>query len=118
MSVRRLRAPLSPPEFRQPAPQSAMSPTPDLENELETLQGRVPRTVACLLRWLRQPFSRLVRIPIGIVLVLCGLLGFLPILGFWMVPLGLAVIAIDVPFLRPPLAHLLAYINRKWKKAD
>jgi hypothetical protein len=37
----------------------------------------------------------------------------LPILGFWMVPLGLALLAVDVPFLRGPLGRLLAYINRK-----
>ena len=95
-----------------------MSPPPNLENELERLEGRVPRKLARSLRWLREPSSRLVRFPIGIVLVLCGLLGFLPILGFWMVPLGLAVIAIDVPFLRPPIARLLGYINRKWKGAE
>jgi hypothetical protein len=33
----------------------------------------------------------------GVVLVLCGFVGFLPILGFWMVPLGLLVLSIDIP---------------------
>jgi hypothetical protein len=42
-----------------------------------------------------------------------GFLGFLPILGFWMVPLGLALIAIDVPFLRGPLAAALGMVSRK-----
>jgi hypothetical protein len=37
----------------------------------------------------------------------------LPVLGFWMVPLGLALLAIDVPFLRGPFVRLLAFINRK-----
>jgi len=37
----------------------------------------------------------------------------LPVLGFWMVPLGLALLAVDVPFLRGPLGRLLACINRK-----
>lgn len=27
-----------------------------------------------------------------------GVLGFLPILGFWMFPLGMAFIALDLPF--------------------
>ena len=31
----------------------------------------------------------------GIALIFGGVLGFLPILGFWMIPLGLAVIALD-----------------------
>jgi len=37
---------------------------------------------------------------IGLILVFMGLLGFLPILGFWMIPLGLAVLATDVPPLK------------------
>jgi len=47
-------------------------------------------------------------------LIVSGIVGtFLPILGFWMVPLGLALLAIDLPFLRPPLTRILAFINRK-----
>ena len=46
------------------------------------------------------PASRLARMGIGIVLILFGFLGFLPILGFWMVPLGLIVLSVDVPFVR------------------
>ena len=42
--------------------------------------------------------------------------GGLPILGFWMLPLGLALLAIDVPFLRRPMARLLAFINGKLAK--
>ncbi len=37
------------------------------------------------------------RIAVGAGLVIGGLFGFLPVLGFWMIPLGLAVIFIDVP---------------------
>jgi len=40
---------------------------------------------------------------LGIVLIASGILGFLPILGFWMIPLGLALLATDVP----PLRHWL-----------
>lgn len=40
------------------------------------------------------PFG--VRSVLGVLLVFGGLLGFLPVLGFWMIPLGIAVIAIDV----------------------
>jgi hypothetical protein len=32
-----------------------------------------------------------------------------------MVPLGLAILAQDVPFLRPPLARAFAWINRRWQ---
>ena len=42
------------------------------------------------------PGSRILRIALGIALVIGGLLGFLPILGFWMLPLGLFVLSIDL----------------------
>ena len=50
----------------------------------------------------------------GIALILGGIVGFLPILGFWMVPLGFLVLAIDVPFVRPPLIKLLDWVELKW----
>jgi hypothetical protein len=46
------------------------------------------------------PASRIARIAIGSVLVLCGFLGFLPVLGFWMIPVGLLVLSVDVPVVR------------------
>ena len=46
------------------------------------------------------PGSRLFRISLGILLCVGGLLGFLPILGFWMVPLGLLILSVDLPFAR------------------
>jgi len=53
------------------------------------------------------------RIPLAIGLMIGGLFGFLPVIGFWMLPLGLALLAIDLPFLRRPLARFMAFINRK-----
>ncbi|PZO74552.1 MAG: hypothetical protein DI629_18240 [Mesorhizobium amorphae] len=41
------------------------------------------------------PRSRKARIAIGCGLVFGGVLGFLPILGFWMVPLGLLVLSYE-----------------------
>jgi hypothetical protein len=46
------------------------------------------------------PRSRILRIIIGVALILSGLLGFLPVLGFWMIPLGLLVLSIDLPIVR------------------
>ena len=47
-------------------------------------------------RWVPPGFRWLA----GLVLVLLGLLGFLPVLGFWMVPLGILVAAMDIGPLR------------------
>jgi len=46
------------------------------------------------------PQSRLLRITIGVALIFGGILGFLPVLGFWMVPLGLIVLSHDLAFVR------------------
>ena len=65
-----------------------------------------------------QSGGRAVCIPAGIALTAGGLVGFLPIVGFWMVPLGLAALAQDVPVMRPPLARLLRKVNGKRKPPD
>jgi hypothetical protein len=46
------------------------------------------------------PGSPLARIVIGSLLLLGGLLWFLPVLGLWMIPLGLLVLSIDLAFAR------------------
>ena len=46
------------------------------------------------------PRSRLVRLFIGVALISGGLLGFLPVLGFWMIPIGLLVLSVDLPIVR------------------
>jgi hypothetical protein len=51
-----------------------------------------------------------VRSLLGLLFLVGGTLGFLPILGFWMVPAGLALIALDLPPLR---RRLLAWIDRQ-----
>ena len=49
---------------------------------------------------LKLPESRLLRTLIGVLLIFGGILGFLPVLGFWMVPLGLLVLSHDSHFVR------------------
>jgi hypothetical protein len=46
------------------------------------------------------PKSRIARISTGVALLFGGFLGFLPILGFWMFPLGLLVLSQDVAIVR------------------
>ena len=56
------------------------------------IRGRVARALVRVRRTL-PPGTRL---PVGIVLIGGGMLGFLPVLGFWMLPLGVGVAALDV----------------------
>ena len=46
------------------------------------------------------PRSRLIRMALGLALIVGGLLGFLPVLGFWMIPLGLLILSVDLPIVR------------------
>ena len=38
-----------------------------------------------------------VRTLVGIALMIGGVFGFLPILGFWMIPTGVAILSLDFP---------------------
>src|SRR4051812_15951953 len=61
------------------------------------LEHEVPGKVARVLRSLRHPDSRWIRIPVGFLLILGGIFSILPFLGIWMLPLGLLLIAYDIP---------------------
>jgi hypothetical protein len=49
---------------------------------------------------------------LGCLLIIGGSLGFLPILGFWMVPLGLLVLAVDFPIARRIKRRLEVWLGR------
>lgn len=67
---------------------------------------------------LNLPGSRILRIGIGVALILGGCLGFLPVLGFWMVPLGLLVLSIDFAIARRWRRRLeIWWGNRKAERA-
>ena len=66
-------------------------------------------------RELRLPQSRTIRVGLGILLIGGGLLGFLPVLGFWMIPLGLLVLSIDIPIVRRWRRRLTLWWHRDRK---
>ncbi|EKF17860.1 hypothetical protein NA2_15369 [Nitratireductor pacificus pht-3B] len=59
------------------------------------------------------PRSRLARIAGGIGLVILGLFGFLPVLGFWMIPLGLLILSYDIASVRRRRRRLAVWWSRK-----
>ncbi len=59
------------------------------------------------------PKSKPIRIGIGILLVVGGIVGFLPVLGFWMIPLGLLVLSIDLPIVRRWRRQLTVWWHRR-----
>ena len=68
---------------------------------------------------LRGPMSTLrrdswfpVRFPVALLMIAGGIFSFLPILGLWMLPLGL-LLAVDLPVLRGPISALILRARRK-----
>lgn len=85
-----------------------------LNRQFDRLQRRIPGFAAGWLDWIRRPGARLIRIPLGILLVLGGIFSFLPVLGIWMLPLGLLLLAIDLVFLQGPVNSSIVRGSRKW----
>lgn len=49
-----------------------------------------------------------VRAGLGVLAMAGGVVGFLPVLGFWMFPLGVVLIALDIPPFRRRVLRWLA----------
>lgn len=83
------------------------------ERRIEQLIDRLPPKLRPLIRWLRRPSSRLVRIPVGMLLICGGFLSILPLFGLWMFPLGFMLLAEDIPPFQRGRDRLLAWIERR-----
>ena len=86
----------------------------ELDRHFAWFESKLPARAARFVAWLRKPSSIWVRIPVAILLVVGGVFSVLPVLGLWMLPLGLVLIAQDVPVLQKPMAKSLGWIERKW----
>jgi hypothetical protein len=60
----------------------------------------MPRTIKIGSKTITLPDYAPARIAIGVLLIIGGMLGFLPVLGFWMIPLGILVLSYDFPRVR------------------
>jgi Bacterial regulatory helix-turn-helix protein, lysR family len=85
-----------------------------LDDDRATSRSPPLGTLGRWLEHLREPSASWVRVPLGVLLVLGGLLGFLPVLGFRMVPLGLVLLALDIALRRRPTARMLVGGERLW----
>jgi len=86
---------------------------PDFHEEMDRLQGHLPGWADRSLNRLRHPKAVWVRVPAGVALTGGGIFSVLPVLGLWMLPVGLALLAHDVPPMRKPLARVLNFTNGK-----
>ena len=85
-----------------------------LRQAFKRLEHEVPGKVARILRSIRHPDSRWIRIPMGILLILGGIFSILPFLGIWMLPLGLLLIAYDIPVLQKPIGRFTLWAIDRW----
>ncbi len=92
------------------APQSDAD---ESRRRLGLLIGRLPPRLQTGMHWLLQPSSQWLRIPAGMLLVLGGFLSILPVLGLWMLPLGLILLSEDIAPLRRVTGRVLAWIERR-----
>jgi hypothetical protein len=84
-----------------------------LTRQFQMIERRFPgfgRYVA----YIRADRARLIRLPIALLLILGGLVSFLPFLGLWMLPLGLMLLALDLPFLQGPVAAATIRLRRRF----
>jgi hypothetical protein len=86
----------------------------ELDEAFRRLEQEVPDRVSRAIRWLRDPAARWTRLPLGLLFIAGSLLWFLPVVGIEMLPIGLLLIAQDVPFLRGPVGRLTIWLERKW----
>ena len=90
----------------------------EIDRHFAWFEAKLPPRPARFVGWLRQPSSRFARIPLALLLIVGGIFSFLPVLGLWMLPLGLLLFAQDVPILQRPLAQMLGWIERKWLERE
>ena len=93
-----------------------MTRFPDFYEEMNRFQNHIPTWVGRNLVRLRGKRAIWVRVLTGVTLIVAWGLLPLPLVGIWMLPVGLALLAHDIPSVRAPIARLLHFTNGKIEK--
>lgn len=94
-----------------------MSVTPaDWDRRVTALSEKLPDRARRAVDWLREPSRFWIRLGAAILFILGGIFSILPVLGLWMLPLGLALLSQDVPALKVPLEHAARWLERTWAR--
>ena len=86
----------------------------ELDEAFDKLEHEAPDFLTRAIIWLRKPQARVVRLPLGALFIVAGFLWFLPVVGLEFLPIGLLLIAQDVPFLRRPVARMTLWLLDRW----
>jgi len=82
------------------------------EQRIERLIGRLPERLQTIIRWLRRPGLRWIRVLAGLLFIAGAFLSILPVFGIWMLPLGLMLLAEDISPVRRVRDRFLDWIER------
>ena len=78
-----------------------------------SLAQRIAALSYGILRWGRDHVPFGIRSLVGALFMVGGVFGFFPLLGFWMFPLGVALVALDIPFTRHKIHAWMAALKAK-----
>ena len=91
-----------------------------LDKAYDRLETLLPDRLAHALHWVHQPSSRYVRMPLGVFFIVGSFFFILPVIGLEWLPLGLLLIAQDIPVLRQPVGKavlpLIGWVERQKEK--
>lgn len=98
-----------------------MQPMPEDQGDSDPVAPPPPRGVvrpdprlALFGRSVPLPASTVLRISLGLLLCMGGLLWFLPMVGIWMLPLGFAVLSVDIPIVRRWSGRTAVRLRRRY----
>ncbi len=93
-----------------------MATIPDFHEEVNRFQNHIPAWVGHNLNRLRGKRAIWARVLTGLALIVAWSFLPIPVVGIWMLPVGLALLAHDIPAVRAPIALLLHFTNGKIEK--
>ncbi|MGC4025878.1 MAG: hypothetical protein QM744_12440 [Mesorhizobium sp.] len=79
-------------------------------------QSPPPRNIQIFGKAIPLPRSRGLRVAMGFALCFLGLLGFLPVLGFWMIPLGILVLSYEFAVVRRFRRRAVVWWERRQRR--
>jgi hypothetical protein len=87
--------------------------TDPYRSRVDGLVERLPGWLARRVKWLLLPESRWARLPAGVLLIIGSVLAILPVFGLWMLPLGVLLLAEDVPLFQRWASRMFDWIERR-----
>src|SRR3712207_9152753 len=80
------------------------------------LLTKMPHWLRSTVEWLRHPPRWWARVGAACFFIFGGILAILPAFGLWMLPLGLALLSDDLPWLKVPLEKTARWIEHTWHR--